>query len=102
MQARTLLKLSIAVAVATIITKSLAWWVTGSVGLLSDAQVLARLVNGVIFVIAAGSTPAGAVQRAVSELGADSIIGTVLNRVDDRHIPEANYYGEYYGYDDGH
>jgi protein-tyrosine kinase len=76
---------------------------TPPVGLLSDAQVLARLVNGVIFVIAAGSTPAGAVQRAISELGADSIIGTVLNRVDDRHIPEANYYGEYYGYDDdGH
>ena len=38
MQVRTLLKLSIAVAVATIVTKSLAWWVTGSVGLLSDAM----------------------------------------------------------------
>jgi len=37
-QVRTLLKLSIAVAVATIVTKSLAWWVTGSVGLLSDAM----------------------------------------------------------------
>jgi capsular exopolysaccharide synthesis family protein len=73
---------------------------TPPVGLLSDAQVLARLVNGVIFVIAAGSTPAGAVQRAVSDLGAESIIGTVLNRVENRHIPEANYYDEYYGYDD--
>ena len=38
MQVRTLLKLSIAVAVATIVTKSLAWWLTGSVGLLSDAM----------------------------------------------------------------
>lgn len=38
MQVKTLLKLSIAVAVATIVTKSLAWWVTGSVGLLSDAM----------------------------------------------------------------
>jgi len=37
-QVRTLLKLSIAVAVATIATKSLAWWLTGSVGLLSDAM----------------------------------------------------------------
>jgi cation diffusion facilitator family transporter len=37
-QAKTLLKLSIAVAVATIATKSLAWWLTGSVGLLSDAM----------------------------------------------------------------
>jgi len=37
-QVKTLLKLSIAVAVATIVTKSLAWWITGSVGLLSDAM----------------------------------------------------------------
>jgi cation diffusion facilitator family transporter len=38
MQIRTFLKLSIATAVATIVLKSLAWWVTGSVGLLSDAM----------------------------------------------------------------
>jgi protein-tyrosine kinase len=74
---------------------------TPPVGLLSDAQVLARFANGVVFVIAAGSTPAAAVERAVAELGMESIIGTVLNRVEDRHIPEANYYNEYYN-DDGH
>ncbi len=38
MQVNTLLKLSIAAAVATITCKSAAWWVTGSVGLLSDAM----------------------------------------------------------------
>ena len=38
MQVKTLLKLSIAAAIATILMKSLAWWVTGSVGLLSDAM----------------------------------------------------------------
>lgn len=38
MQVRTLLKLSIAAAVATIAMKSAAWWVTDSVGLLSDAM----------------------------------------------------------------
>lgn len=38
MQVKTLLKLSIATAVATIALKSLAWWITGSVGLLSDAM----------------------------------------------------------------
>jgi len=37
-QVRTLLKLSIAAAVATIVMKSLAWWITDSVGLLSDAM----------------------------------------------------------------
>ncbi|MBS0448685.1 MAG: cation transporter [Proteobacteria bacterium] len=38
MQVRTLLKLSIATAIATIVMKSAAWWVTDSVGLLSDAM----------------------------------------------------------------
>jgi cation diffusion facilitator family transporter len=37
-QVKTLLKLSIAAAVATIAMKSAAWWVTDSVGLLSDAM----------------------------------------------------------------
>jgi len=69
---------------------------TSPVGVLPDAQVLARLVGAVILVIGAGSTPAAAVERAVAELGGpDSIIGTVLNRVEERRIPEANYYGQY-------
>lgn len=38
MQVKTLLKLSIAAAVATIVMKWLAWWITDSVGLLSDAM----------------------------------------------------------------
>ena len=73
---------------------------TPPVGLLPDAQVLARVVGAVIFVIAAGSTPSAAVERAITEIGSDSIIVTVLNRVDDRRIHEASYYDEYYGNDD--
>lgn len=38
MRAKTLLKLSVAAAIATIAMKTLAWWLTGSVGLLSDAM----------------------------------------------------------------
>ena len=38
MQVKTLLKLSIAAAVATIAMKTAAWWITDSVGLLSDAM----------------------------------------------------------------
>ncbi len=38
MQAKTLLKLSVVAAIATITLKTLAWWLTGSVGLLSDAM----------------------------------------------------------------
>ena len=72
---------------------------TPPVGLLPDAQVLARVVGAVVFVIAAGSTPMNAVERAIAEIGPDSIIGTVLNRVDDRRIPEANYYRDYHRYE---
>lgn len=65
------------------------------VGLLSDAQLLAGLTDAVVFVIAAGTTPFDIVERAVDDLGRDSIIGTVLNRVDERAIPVAGYYDRY-------
>jgi len=68
---------------------------TPPVGLLPDAQLLARLTRAVVFVIAAGVTPAAAVERAVADLGPDCVIGTVLNRIDERRIPEAGYYSRY-------
>ena len=51
MQVRDYLKLSVAVALATIAMKTAAWWLTGSVSLLSDA--LESLVNlaGAIFAL---------------------------------------------------
>jgi len=69
---------------------------TPPVGVLPDAQVLARLVGAVLFVIGAGSTPAATVERSIAELGGpEAIFGLVLNRVEERRIPEANYYGRY-------
>ncbi|MCC6474043.1 MAG: cation transporter [Burkholderiales bacterium] len=52
MQVASYLKLSVAVAIATIGLKTVAWWLTGSVGLLSDA--LEALVNlaGALFALA--------------------------------------------------
>jgi cation diffusion facilitator family transporter len=52
MQVASYLKLSVAVAVATIVLKTGAWWLTGSVSLLSDA--LESLVNlaGAMFALA--------------------------------------------------
>ena len=71
---------------------------TPPVGLLPDAQLLARLTRAVVFVIAAGVTPQSTVERAVAELGPECVIGTVLNRVEDRRIPASGYYARY-GYD---
>ena len=57
MQVKTLLKLSIAAAVATIVMKTTAWWITDSVGLLSDAMEscvnLASALVGLAMVIIA-------------------------------------------------
>jgi protein-tyrosine kinase len=74
---------------------------TPPVGLLPDAQLLARLTRAVVLVIAANATPAESVERAVAELGPDCIIGTVLNRVEDRRIPQAQYYQQYGAYNTG-
>ena len=52
MQVQTLLKLSVATAVATIAMKSAAWWVTDSVGLLSDAMESFVNLASALFAIA--------------------------------------------------
>jgi cation diffusion facilitator family transporter len=51
-QVQTFLRLSVAVAVATIVMKSAAWWVTDSVGLLSDAMESFVNLASALFAIA--------------------------------------------------
>lgn len=69
---------------------------TPPVALLTDAQFVARATDGILFVIAAGATPYAIVQRALSDLGPDRIVGTVLNRVDERVLPVPAYYHHQY------
>ena len=52
MRVKTLLKLSIAAAVATIVMKTAAWWITDSVGLLSDAMESFVNLASALFAIA--------------------------------------------------
>jgi capsular exopolysaccharide synthesis family protein len=66
------------------------------VGFMPDAQLLARLTRAVLFVIAARSTPHLLVSRAISAIGQECIVGTVLNRVEEDDIPAAGYYQGYY------
>lgn len=70
---------------------------TPPVAMLTDAQFVARATDGVLFVIAAGVTPYAIVQRSLAELGADRIVGTVLNRVDQRFLPVRTYDHRQYG-----
>jgi cation diffusion facilitator family transporter len=52
MQVKTLLKLSVVAAVATIAMKTAAWWITDSVGLLSDAMESFVNLASALFAIA--------------------------------------------------
>jgi capsular exopolysaccharide synthesis family protein len=71
------------------------------VGLLPDAKLLARMVDNAVFVVAAGRTPHGAIQRAIDSLGRERVLGIVLNRVDPNSAAPGGYaYYRYYGYGD--
>lgn len=52
MQVKPLLKLSVAAAIVTIVMKSMAWWITDSVGLLSDAMEAFVNLASALFAIA--------------------------------------------------
>jgi capsular exopolysaccharide synthesis family protein len=70
---------------------------TPPVGLLPDANLLAAMLDGAIFVVAAGRTPCAVVQKAVEALGRDRILGVVLNRVAEADAMPGDYYYRYYG-----
>ena len=66
---------------------------TPPVGLLSDANLLAAIVDTIILVVQSGRTPYHEINKVVQTLGRDSILGVVLNKVE----PNGNYpYDEYY------
>lgn len=70
------------------------------VQLVSDALVLAGRAAGVVFVVRADSTPAGACRGAVKRLreARAPLVGVVLNQVPvGRRGRYAGYYGDYYG-----
>lgn len=69
---------------------------TPPVGLLSDANLLAAIVDTVILVVQAGRTPFSDINKAVQTLGPDSIFGVVLNRVHaNNNYPYDDYYYSY-------
>jgi capsular exopolysaccharide synthesis family protein len=68
---------------------------TPPVGLLSDANLLAAMVDAALLVIRADRTPYPLVQRAIESLGRDRLLGTVLNQSTAQS--RGNYY-EYYHY----
>ena len=72
---------------------------TPPISLLPDAQHVAAVSDGMLLVIAAGVTPYKLVQRSIATIGADRIVGTMLNYVDDRLIDQKADYGRYFSAD---
>ena len=69
---------------------------TPPVGLLSDANLLAAIVDTIILVIQAGRTPFSEINKVVQTLGRDSILGVVLNKVEQNgKYPYDEYYYSY-------
>jgi Mrp family chromosome partitioning ATPase len=68
---------------------------TPPVGLLTDAHLLAAMVDAAVLVIDAGTTQHVVVQRAIQSIGRDKIVGVVLNRVEPRALAEASQYKYY-------
>src|SRR5262245_31119423 len=62
-------------------------------GSMADGALLARLTRAVILVIAAGSTPHNLLEKVISDLGRDHIVGVVLNRVAEDAVHWSPYYG---------
>jgi capsular exopolysaccharide synthesis family protein len=74
---------------------------TPPIVLLTDAHLLAGMVDAAVLVVRAGRTPVKTVQQAVALIGRERILGVVLNGVEARQLPGAGghkYYGGYAGY----
>jgi protein-tyrosine kinase len=63
----------------------------------ADASILAELLDGVLLVVRAGSTPASIAEKAHQELQGKNVVGVVLNAVDEASMYGSHYY-EGYGY----
>jgi capsular exopolysaccharide synthesis family protein len=69
---------------------------TPPVCVLPDAHLVARVADAILLVIAARMTPYQLVGRAIAELGADRIIGTVLNRAEEPASTVRDFYWRYF------
>jgi protein-tyrosine kinase len=75
---------------------------TPPVALLSDANLLAAMIDVAVLVVGASATPYPLVRRAVEALGPSKILGVVLNRAKRSELAAGyGYYGYGYGYSYG-
>jgi capsular exopolysaccharide synthesis family protein len=78
--------------------EAFAWVIidTPPVGLLTDANLLASMVDGAVLVVKAGSTPYDLVKRAVDTIGPSKLLGVVLNQARGTLGKYSYQYSDYY------
>jgi capsular exopolysaccharide synthesis family protein len=69
---------------------------TPPIGLVSDAKLLAEMVDGVVLVVEAGKTGYPDLLRAVDTIGREHVLGVVLNRL--QHASGRRDYYSHYDY----
>ena len=74
---------------------------TPPVGLMTDASLLASMVDVALLVVRAVSTPYDLVKRAADTIGRHRIAGVVLNRAEPQQNHSYQYYAGYYADADG-
>ncbi len=74
----------------------------------SEPEILGNLVDGIILVVRAGSTPRDTVRQALSHLRGEKVIGVILNQIQfksrglfKKYFGADRYYYGYYGYGSG-
>jgi capsular exopolysaccharide synthesis family protein len=68
---------------------------TPPVSLQPDANLIAPMVEGIVFVIGAGLSQRPVILSSIDAIGRDKIVGVVINRVDPATLDSTAYY-EYY------
>ena len=63
---------------------------------LTEANILANFVDGIIFVVKDQITPRETVQKAIENLGKDKVLGIVYSGHSQRYKSYGKYYKEYY------
>jgi Mrp family chromosome partitioning ATPase len=65
---------------------------TPPIAILPDANLLSAMIDTALLVVSAESTPYPMVQRAAKEIGAQRILGVVLNRAEQTGLSSYDYY----------
>jgi protein-tyrosine kinase len=71
---------------------------TPPIGLMTDANLLSSMSDGVVLVVKANATPYQLVKRAVDAIGPDRLLGAVLNRATEKGHSDRYYYYDYRHY----